>query len=349
MGFIAKNKIGNGTWQLSRLGFGAAPIGNLYREISDEVAQTALVAALDVGVNYFDTAPYYGFGLSEKRLGAALSKHASGSQAIISSKVGRCLRPIENADTSVRFGFASAEQSEPYFDYSYAGIMRAFEGSLQRLQREKINILFAHDLGAVTHGANNASMLKTFFDGGYRAMVELKERGLIDAIGIGVNECAACVEIINTVELDCILLAGRYTLLDQSAAQDVFPLCTQRNISVILGGPFNSGILATGVSQHSGPHYYNYEPATAAILERVVCLEAVCKEFKVNLAAAALQFPLLSTEIDCVLAGLADRDQVANAVTLINEEIPLEFWNQLQKQGLLDQGISLAQGAAKDV
>lgn len=346
MGFVSEKKIGNGIFTLSRLGFGAAPIGNLYREISDEVSQAAIVAALDAGVNYFDTAPYYGFGLSEKRLGAVFSEHVSGQQTIISSKVGRCLRPTQNVDNSVRFGFASTEQQEPYFDYSYDGIMRAFEGSLRRLQREKINILFAHDLGVVTHGDDNARMLRTFFESGYRAMVELKHQGLIDAIGIGVNECAACIEIINAVDLDCILLAGRYTLLDQSAAQDVFPLCTQRNISVILGGPFNSGILATGVSQAAGPHYYNYEPAPAAVLKRVELLEAVCNEYAVNLAAAALQFPLLSNEVDCVLAGFADKNQVTRAVTLINQEIPREFWNQLQSQGLLKQGVSTAQGAA---
>lgn len=346
MGLLEEKQPGDGAIKLSRLGFGAAPIGNLYRATSDEAAQNAIFSALDAGINYFDTAPYYGFGLSEKRLGSALQAHAQGSEAFISSKVGRCLRPIDNADTSVRYGFASDEPQEPYFDYSYDGIMRSFESSLRRLAREKINILFAHDLGEVTHGDSNPQMFKHFFDGGYRAMLELKQQGLIDAIGIGVNECEVCVDIINEVDLDCILLAGRYTLLDQSAAHEVFPLCTQRNISVILGGPFNSGILATGVRENAGPHYYNYEPASAAVLQRVERLEIVCKTHAVELAAAALQFPLLSQQVECVLAGLADKDQVAHAVTLIKQKIPHEFWVQLQNEGLLDQGISLAQGAA---
>ena len=346
MGFMKDLQLGNGTHKLGLLGFGAAPIGNLYRETSDESAYAAVFSALDSDINYFDTAPYYGFGLSEKRLGEALRAHPKGKNAILSSKVGRCLRPTSALDNAIRYGFASSEMQEPYFDYSYDGIMQSFESSQHRLGVEKIHILFAHDLGVVTHGDNNATMLKQFFNGGYRAMLELKQNGLIDAVGIGVNECAACIEILQEVDLDCILLAGRYTLLDQSAAEVVLPLCSEKKISVMLGGPFNSGILATGVTRSSGPHYYNYEPAPHNIIDRVSRLEELCQPWSVNLAAAALQFPLNSAPIVCVLAGFADKNQVEQAVNLINEEIPTEFWAQLKSEGLVSQKVSLAQGAA---
>lgn len=338
MAFSEKRKIGNAIHSFSRLGFGAAPIGNLYRETSDAAAQAAVFSALDGGINYFDTAPYYGFGLSEKRLGAALKAHPKGKDALVSSKVGRCLRLLdEKTHNPVRHGFASTEQQEPYFDYSYEGVMKSFESSCNRLGREKINILFAHDLGELTHGNKAPEMLWAFCNGGYQAMVDLKNKGLIDAIGIGVNECAVCLDIISKVNLDCILLAGRYTLLDQIAEAAVFPLCAGKNIAIILGGPFNSGILATGVNQSSGPHYYNYEPAPHAIIDRVRKLEENCRSFSVNLAAAALQFPALNKQVACVLAGFANDAQVEQSVALINKKIPSAFWEQLQKQGLLTQ------------
>lgn len=325
-------------------GFGAAPIGNLYQERSDELARAAIFAALDKGINYFDTAPYYGFGLSEKRLGEALKLHPAGATAILSTKVGRCLRPIEQADNSLRYGFASAEKQEPYFDYSYNGVMRSFESSLHRLGVERLNIIFAHDLGVATHGNANQRMLKTFLDSGYPAMVELKSTGQVDAIGIGVNDCHTCVDLLQKIDLDCLLLAGRYTLLDQSAALEVFPLCLKKNTTVILGGPFNSGILATGVSNKNVKHNYNYEPASSEIVQRVKKIEELCAQFSISLAAAALQFCCTNEQVSCVLAGLADKRQVEQSLAFFAEPIPVKFWQTLQERGLLADWVSLPKG-----
>lgn len=330
-------EIGDRKIKLSRVGFGSAPIGNLYRETSDADAHAAIFAARENNISYFDTAPYYGFGLSEKRLGESLVSYPSEQTPVISSKVGRCLRPTPNVQATLRYGYASAERQEPYFDYSYDGVMISFESSLQRLGVNVIDIIYAHDPGVVTHGASSQAMLEIFYEGGYRAMLELKKSGRVNAIGIGLNECEACVDIINQVELDCILLAGRYTLLDQSAAQAVFPLCREKNIAVILGGAFNSGILATGVSQSSPhtDHNYDYAPASKSIMERVRSLERLCASYAVRLPAAAIQFPLRCEQIESVLVGLANRQEVEQLVSLAEESIPSEFWAQFESESLL--------------
>ncbi len=322
---------------LSLLGFGAAPIGNLYQPLNDEQAQTAVLSAIRSGIRYFDTAPHYGFGLSETRLGHALK--VSGEPVVISSKVGRVLVPT-NSTASVRHGFADAPPLEPVFDYTYDGVMRSFEASLKRLQVEQIDILLAHDLGPLTHGADHPEKFREFMDGGFLAMNKLKSEGLVKAIGLGANEWQICDAALKHGDFDGFLLAGRYTLLEQTACETFLPLCARRNASVILGGPFNSGILATGVKaalsgSSKAPLYYNYEPASQSIVEQVAQLEVVCEQFAIPLAAAALQFPAAHPQICSVLAGLANHDQVERAVQLMNSEIPAEFWDVLRERNLL--------------
>lgn len=322
---------------LSLLGFGAAPIGNLYQPLSDDQADAAVSSALDAGIRYFDTAPHYGFGLSERRLGVALKQ--SADSVVISSKVGRVLVPTSST-ASVRHGFADAPLLEPVFDYTYDGVMRSFEESLKRLKVERIDILLAHDLGPLTHGADHPEKFREFMDGGYLAMNKLKADGRVKAIGLGANEWQICDAALKYGDFDGFLLAGRYTLLEQAPCEHFLPLCARRKASVILGGPFNSGILATGVKmalsgQNKQPLYYNYEPAPVAVVDRVAQLEAVCDEFAVPLAAAALQFPAAHSQICSVLAGLANSEQVARAVTLINSEIPTELWDELRERELL--------------
>ncbi|MCE3253734.1 MAG: aldo/keto reductase [Cellvibrio sp.] len=329
---------GHAAVPVSLLGFGAAPIGNLYQPLSDAQAKGAIDSALAAGIGYFDTAPHYGFGLSEARLGAALAQ-SPAVQPVISSKVGRLLVP-SSSTASVRHGFADAPPLEPRFDYSYDGVMRSFEASLKRLQRDHIDILFAHDLGPLTHGTDHPAHFRTFMDGGYRAMNELKASGRVTAIGLGTNEWQICEAALKHGDFDGFLLAGRYTLLEQSACETFLPLCARRGASVILGGPFNSGILATGVKSAaiaSGkvPLHYNYEPAPQAIIDRVAQLESVCGEFAVPLAAAALQFPIAHPQICSVLAGLATDAEVQQAVAWINTPIPDELWQQLRECGLL--------------
>lgn len=323
--------LGNTSLRMPSLGFGAAPVGNLYREMSDTEANATLDSALAHSINYFDTAPHYGFGLSEARLGNKLA--IKRDQLIISSKVGRLLVPTTSTE-SVRHGFVNAPAFEPIFDYSYDAVMRSFDASLQRLQTNHIDILFAHDLGSVTHGEQHARHFHEFMEGGYRAMHELRAAGVVKAIGLGTNEWQVCEQALAHGDFDGFLLAGRYTLLEQSACESFLPLCAKRGVSVILGGPFNSGILASGVNG-AGPFYYNYEPAPQHIIERVEKLEAICAECSIPLAAAALQFPLAHPQVCSVIAGLASPTQVEQSVVWMNHSIPQEFWLRLREQELI--------------
>ncbi|CAL4866590.1 Pyridoxal 4-dehydrogenase [Asticcacaulis sp. MM231] len=316
---------------MSRLGFGAAALGNLYRVISDESAQSALSAALAAGIAYVDTAPHYGQGLSERRVGAGLSEDIT-----VSTKVGRVLTPVTPPPPSgtERHGFIDGDPFEPNFDYTYDGVMRSFEASQARLKRERIDILLAHDLGEVTHGDDAKGHMKAFLDGGYRAMRALKDQALVGAIGLGVNESQVCEEVMAQVEIDAILLAGRYTLLEQTTLDRFLPACQAKNISIILGGPFNSGILVEGIKGDTVPHY-NYEAAPPDIINRVRALQTVCAAHGVPLAAAALQFPLAHPAVACVIPGMADAAQVKANVALFETEIPAALWDDLKSEGLL--------------
>ena len=326
-------RLGHTDIHTSLLSFGSAPIGNLYRSVADQTAMDAVAYALEAGIGYFDTAPHYGFGLAESRVGGALA--AQGVQPVVSTKVGRVLVPLpEGKAQSVRHGFADAPALEPVFDYSYEGVMRSFEASLQRLGRERLDILYAHDLGEATHGAEHPARWREFIEGGYKAMAELRAQGLVSAIGLGANEWQICAQALEFADFDGFLLAGRYTLLEQESLDEFLPLCARRGASVVLGGPFNSGVLASGV-KGAGPHPYNYEPAPPHIVERVMRIEAVCDQWQVPLAAAALQFPAAHPQVCSVLAGLADAGQVDQAVRWMNQPLPTEFWDALREQGLI--------------
>lgn len=326
--------LGQSGLQLSLLGFGAAPIGNLYQPVSDATAYACVHRALALGIGYVDTAPHYGFGLSETRVGRVLANLSPSVTPVISSKVGRLLKPVPVTTSDMRHGFVDTPALEPVFDYSFDGVMRSFEESLARLQTDHIDILLAHDLGELTHGDQHQARFREFMDGGYRAMHELRAQGLITAIGLGTNEWEVCEQALAHGDFDCFLLAGRYTLLEQSACDSFLPLCARRQVSIILGGPFNSGILANGI-QGKGPHYYNYEPAPVAVLKRVRQLQDLCQEFSVPLAAAALQFPSAHPQICSVVAGLANVAQVEQANAWMNLSIPADFWQCLREHQLL--------------
>ena len=229
--------------RLPREGMGTAPLGNLYAEVREIDARMTVSAAWSRGIRYFDTAPHYGFGLAEKRLGDALRILDPRQRAVISTKVGRTLVPCRPREAE-RHGFVNAAPYEPRFDYSRDAILRSHEESLKRLRRDRVQILLAHDIGAMTHGADAGAHLHRFLDSGYPAMAELKAQGTIDAIGIGVNETAICEQLLRSIDLDVILLAGRYTLLDQSAAERVLPFCQEHGVQLVVGGVYNSGILA---------------------------------------------------------------------------------------------------------
>ncbi|HTM81530.1 aldo/keto reductase [Asticcacaulis sp.] len=329
--------VGTTPVDLPLLGYGAGALGNLYRAIGDEVALAAIDTARQAGITYLDTAPHYGQGLSERRIGL------SDWRGKISTKVGRRLEAIAPpAAGFMRHGFVDGDAFEPVFDYTYDGVMRAFKDSLLRLGRDRVDVLLAHDLGRETHGADHGRHLRDFLDGGYKAMRSLKDGGLVGAIGLGVNEWQVCADVLPYTDLDVFLLAGRYTLLEQTALDSFLPECQRRNISIIVGGPYNSGILIEGIKP-GGVTHYNYEPAPADIIRRVAGLQSICADHRIPLAAAALQFPLAHPTVTCVIPGMASSEQVISNVDLFSMKIPSSLWSDLKAAGLLHPSAPLPQ------
>ena len=319
--------------KVTELGFGTAPLGNLFRPLADDAARATLAAAREAGFGYWDTAPFYGFGLSERRLGDALR----GSDHVLSTKVGRVLNPVQGPiDTNTpRHGYATPMPFEPVYDYSHDAVMRSYEESLQRLGLARIDLLYIHDIGRMTHGdANAARMAELTTGGGLRALEELRASGAIAGFGMGVNEIPACLEVMDHARLDVILLAGRYTLLEQNALDELFPRCVEAGTQIVVGGPYNSGILALG-TKTDAPLYYNYEPAPADIIDKVRRIEAVCDAHAVPLAAAALQFPLAHPLVASVIPGLDSAARVQQTVALHRHKIPAALWQDLRRDGLL--------------
>jgi D-threo-aldose 1-dehydrogenase len=325
--------IGNTKLTVTELGFGAAPLGNLYQIVSDCDARDTASAAIAAGIAYFDTAPYYGFGLSERRVGDALRGRDG---IVLSTKVGRLLK----ADTTVhgyaqRRGFCSPMPFEPEFDYSFEGVMSSWEASKQRLGLASIDILYVHDIGSLTHGSHHETTFRQLTDGGgLRALEQLRSTGSIQAFGLGVNETAICLEAMKHVRLDVVLLAGRYTLLEQGALDALLPACVRSGTSIVVGAPYNSGILATGTRQ-GGALHYNYEIAPQTVVDRVRRLETQCERHSVPLAAAALQFPLAHPQVASVIPGLGCPAQIARTLELFKTNIPDAFWHDLKNEDLL--------------
>lgn len=330
---IPRRRVGRTGVHVSEIGLGAAPLGNLYRPISNAEAQGTLAAALAADVTYIDCAPYYGFGLCERRVGDGLRGR---DDVVISSKVGRVLVPApEVVDDRERYGFRSSMPWSPVFDYSYDGVMRSWESSLRRLGRARIDILYVHDIGAVTHGeAHQQHLMQLTKQGGLRALEVLRSDGQIDAFGIGVNEIDVCLTLLREADLDVILLAGRYTLLEQGALDELMPECARRGVSLVIGGPYNSGILATGTRGVHTPRF-DYEGAPADVIQKVRQLEGVCERHGVALPAAALQFALAHPQVASVIPGLGGRGQVEQTLELYRARIPDAFWNELRSQGLI--------------
>ena len=319
-------RLGHTAVTVTTLGFGAAALGNLFRAVSDDAAERTVRTALEGGIAYVDTAPHYGQGLSERRLGRVLPRGT-----IVSTKVGRVLTPIPAPPPGTeRHGFVDGDPFEPHFDYSYDGVRQSFEASLKRLGLDRIDILLAHDLGVETHGGDAADQMRAFLDGGFRAMAELKAEGRIGAIGLGVNEWQVCDEVLRHADLDVVLLAGRYTLLEQSPLDHLLPLCQARGVSVIVGGPYNSGVL-------TGGSHYNYGAVPAEIARRVQALEAVCAAHDVPLAAAALQFPLAHPSIVSVIPGMASPAEVESNLSRLAAAVPEALWADLKSQNLLHE------------
>jgi D-threo-aldose 1-dehydrogenase len=331
---IARRYLGATGLKVTELGFGTAPLGNLFRPLAEEIARATLAAAEKAGFGYYDTAPFYGFGLSERRLGDALRWR---KDIILSTKVGRLLKPVSGPvdETVPRHGYATPMPFEPVYDYSYDAVMRSFEESLQRLGLSRIDLLYIHDIGRLTHGEQNAArMAELTTGGGLKALEELRAAKAISGFGMGVNEVPACLEVMAHARLDVILLAGRYTLLEQTPLDDLFPLCEKAGTAIVVGGPYNSGILAVG-TKTGAPLFYDYESAPSAVIEKVRKIEAVCDRHNVPLAAAALQFPLAHSLVASVIPGLDSPHRVEQALALYRHAIPAALWRDLKSEKLL--------------
>lgn len=326
-----QRKFGRTSLEVSAMGYGAAPIGNIFRPITEDDSRRMLKAAWDSGLRYFDTAPMYGHGLSEARVGESLRWYPR-DEFVISSKVGRILKPKPRR----KIDFSPWVDGLPFeiqFDYSYDGAKRSLEDSIQRMGLEHIDIAFIHDIDKFTHGAEaQPARFREAMEGAYRALENLRDQGVVKAIGVGVNEWEVCHQALKQGDFDCFLLAGRYTLLEQESLNDFLPLCDERNAAVVVGGGFNSGILATG-AKHGAK--YNYAPAPKDIMSRVSAMEAVCSRHDVSLPAAALQFALAHPAIPSIIPGTRSMEQLQQNITWIAEEIPTDFWLELKSEDLL--------------
>jgi len=328
------DRLGNGGLTFTELGFGTAPLGNLYKAISDDDARKTLDTAWEGGVRYFDTAPLYGLGLSETRLNPFL-RGKPRNDYVLSTKVGRLIQACAPEHRAGIGKWFKVPQRREQFDYTYDGVMRSFEHSFSRMGVDRIDILYVHDLCVFTHGSKAASdmRIKEFFGGrGYDAMVSLRDEGLITAIGGGFNEWEVCQTLAERGDFDLFLLAGRYTLLEQKALDSFLPLCEARGIGIVTGGPYNSGILATGAKLGA---FYNYDPAPRAILERVNAIEAVCRDHGVRMVDAAFQFPLLHPAHLTVIPGGQGVTEMKGNLTAAQAEIPAALWVDLKAKGLL--------------
>jgi D-threo-aldose 1-dehydrogenase len=319
---------------------GCAPLGNLFRAVDEEEAAALVCHAHGLGTRYFDTAPHYGNGLSEHRLGAAL-RHYPRNELLISTKVGRMLAPDPGAPT-IQFGYVDTLPFVQRFDYTRDGVLRSLDDSLQRMGMSRVDLVYVHDIDEATHGAAFKSCFRDMLDGALPALAALKAEGAIGAFGLGVNDVQVCVDTLHHADLDVILLAGRYTLADQSALATLLPECVRRGVAVVLGGPFNSGILATGAHPGDGSQpMFDYAPAPPAVIERVSGLEDACREFGIPLRAAALQFPYAHPAVANVLAGARSRAEYDDHRAMQRRAIPDAFWRTLRTRHLVDASAPL--------
>lgn len=324
-----KRRIGRTNLEVTTLGLGGASLAGIFSAVPAEQARATVVHALDTGITYVDTAPQYGLGRSEHLVGDVVRERREG--VVLSSKVGRLLKPVSPAKQE-KGNWIDPLPFNQVYDYSYDGIMRSFADSQQRLGLDRIDILYVHDIGAATHGVEgNKPLWVQLAGGGYKALRELRDAGVVGAIGLGVNEWQVLMDAFALGDWDVFLLAGRYTLLEQTSLDPFMTTCIQRGASVVIGGPFNSGILVGGET-------FNYAKAPDEVVAKVRAIEAVCKEFNVALPAAALQFPLTHPAVCNVLPGPRSPAELDGILEWWDVSIPAELWTTLAARGLLAPG-----------
>ncbi|MCZ6617032.1 MAG: aldo/keto reductase [Gammaproteobacteria bacterium] len=320
--------IGKTDIKVTTLGFGGAPLGGAGDRITEAQVEAVVETAWDGGIRYFDTAPLYGHGLSEKRLGAHLG-NLSRDEFALSSKVGRLLVPLAEGIRNPLM-----RDSEPFgirYDYSYAATRRSLESSLERLHLDRVDILLCHDIDRWTHGDDASQIFETAARGVLPALADLRSEGVIRAFGLGVNEAAVCSRVMDHFDVDCFLLAGRFTLLEQSPLDDLLPKCLENQVSVIIGGPYNSGLLAATERKRAT---YDYRPVDDARWARAQHIRAVCEVHGVDPRAAALQYPLRHPAVASVIPGVWTVEEVKTNLMLIKSDIPDVLWDDLAEAGL---------------
>jgi len=318
--------VGRTPLRLTVLGLGTGTLGGHRIPVTRDDGEAVVKAAWSAGVRYFDTAPLYGFGKACRIVGDAL-RELPREDWVLSTKAGRLLRPRTNSGPSG--ALRHPMPFEDVFDYSYDGIMRSFEDDLQRLGLTRIDILYVHDIGARQHGKDaHPEIMRTFRDSGYRALERLRSSRQLAAIGIGVNEWEVLLEAMDWGDWDVFLLAGRYTLLEQTALDELLPQCQRSGISVIIVAPFNTGILA-------GRDTWNYRPAPPEIVGRMKMIKAICDSHRVPLVAAALQFPLAHPAVAAILPGPRNVDEFEANAKLVQFPIPPALWADLRNAELL--------------
>ena len=328
---IPATALGKTGLNLTRIGFGGAPIGDIRKAPTAAQADELLQAAWDAGIRYFDTAPFYGSGLSERRIGDFLRGKPRDSY-VLSTKVGRLLVP-DRAWATERFGTTEAMPFRPVFDFTYDGVMRSYDNSLQRLGLERIDILFLHDIGWFSQKDNHDhAMRQLLAGGGLRALEELRASGAVKAIGAGVNEAPIIETLMDHARFDVFLLANRYTLLDHAVVEGLLPRCQREGVSIIIGAPLNTGILLTGAVPGAS---FDYAPASEEMLEKTRRIEAVCRRHNVRLLRAAMNFPLGHPAVIALLPGPAKASELADNLSHLRADMPAALWEELKAEGVL--------------
>ncbi len=330
---LARRRLGKSGVELTAMGFGGAPLGELFTRVSDAAAEATLQTTWDVGIRYFDTAPWYGRGQSEHRFGRFLYQRPR-ADFVLSTKVGRILKAPLHPESFETGFWTGGLHFDHVFDYRYDGIMRAYEDCLQRLGMNRIDLLVIHDLDFWHHGveAKVQAYLGQLATSGWRALDELRSAGLVKGIGAGINELGMIPRFLDLVDLDFFLVALRYTLMEHAMLDEELPYCERRDVGIVIGGVFSSGIMATGPVPGAK---YNYADATPDVIEKVRRIEAVGNRNGVALAAAALQFPLGHPSVTSVIPGGFEPAHVEANMAHMRAVIPADFWAELRHEGLI--------------
>ena len=314
----------------ARPGFGGAPLGNLYQAVDEAQVEEALDAAWQIGLRHFDTAPLYGSGLSEQRIGRFL-RGRPRDDFVLSSKVGRVLS-AEATASDAPSGYVQALRCRVQFDYSADGALRAIDDSLRRLGVDRLDIAYIHDVDGRTHCAQQPQRFREAMQGAWPALRRLRDEGVLRAVGLGVNETQPCIDALQHGDFDCFMVAGRCTLLDGPAHDPRIPAFAARGVHLVAAGAYKPGVLASGAVPGAR---YDYAPASEAVLDRVARLEGVARAHGVPLRAAALQFALGSPVVSQVMVGVRSAAEVADADAMFRHPIPAAFWDALRAEGLL--------------